>query len=89
MTTMTDAVTPRVAGLIQMALSMVTQAQYEGNHARRGHPEPSVGSPWDTPDAPREVLAALREAERLLCDALDHFDGDPVAAMRERVKAYL
>jgi hypothetical protein len=69
-------VTPRVAGLIQAAIDLIDQAYYEGFHVQRGHPEPSVGSPWDRPDAPYEVLTALKEARQALEPALfENFSG--------------
>lgn len=74
-------VTPRVAGLMQMALDMVDQAIYEGHHGERGE----YSADPRRPDAPGDVMLTLHTTRRLLHECLDHYDDDPVDAMRDYV----
>lgn len=53
------AVTPRILDLLAQARGTLRQVQYEGSHTVRQDPEPTYGSPWQTPDLPADVLADL------------------------------
>ena len=53
------AVTQRILDLLAEARGTLRQIQYEGSHTVRQDPEPTYGSPWQTPDLPADVLADL------------------------------
>lgn len=57
-----DQTTDRVRDLLTQALSAALQAQYEASHTVRQDPEPVYGTPWQTPDAPAAVRAAVERA---------------------------